>query len=420
MAVAAGGASALTACLQMETDAETPSQDLADVPAGPTDLSTVPERQHAWVDFLVFDRFSNTVLPQHHALLMLEYVGDEPPTASDRDRVEGALRTLERAFVRGTAGNSNAVHHDGLLFTIGYSPAYFERFDADLPAALDLPTAGELLDRLDEDASRADDYDAAVHLASGYASVLLAAETMLFEGLDRINGVDVEGTFEGIFERVERRTGFIGRGEPAKRYDEESVPESAPLSMGFKSGFRDNLPREDRVTIPDGPFAEGTTQMISRIDIDLDRWYGERRTDRVRQMFSPHHAPEDVGDVGEDLAAHSRTTADVADRVPEDARERGLLGHGQKTARARTDDFEPRILRRDFNRTGDPGMHFNSWQRGLADFVKTRQAMNASEHAAEVAPEHNGILDYIDVTSRATFLMPPRSLRSLPSPRPGR
>lgn len=44
--------------------------------------------------------------------------------------------------------------------------------------------------------------------------------------------------------------------------------------------------------------------------------------------------------------------------------------------------------------------------------------MNGDHVDTDVDAEDDGILDFIDVTNRATFLMPPRSLRALPAPQP--
>lgn len=418
-AVAVGGASGLAACQDREPDrAASPTEQ--QYPTGPADLGTLPERQHAWTESLVRDRFGNTVLPQHQAILMVEYTGPTPPTTDDRETVERAFRTLERAFQRGTGGDESAVQHRGLLFVVGYAPSYFEQFDADLPSDLDLPTPSEVLTELDESDATADDADAVVHLASGVGSVLLAAEQALRGELEAVNGVDVEASLADHFDVVDRRTGFIGRGQPARKYDAEAIPDSAPLSMGFKSGFADNLPSEDQVTLQDGPFAGGTTMQVSRLEHDLEAWYERDREERTRLMFSPDHGVDDVGDVGEDLASNSRVTEEIAERAPEDARGEGLLGHGQKTARARDEQFRPRILRRDFNATEAPGLHFDSWQRGIEEFLQVRRAMNGEDVDAEVADAHDGILAFIEVTNRATFLMPPRSLRALPAPDPER
>jgi hypothetical protein len=411
-AVAVGGAAALAACVDREFgggDTETPR-----VPRGRADPATLPERQHAWAEYLARDRFGNTTLPQHQAILGLRYTGSGP-TDAERAAVEDAFLTLERAFQRGTGGDERAVAHEGLLFVVGYAPRWFDRFEAALPASLDLPHPAAMIEELDGDPD-ADDYDAVVHMASDLASVLLAAERALRGERERVNGVPVEGDLTAAFEVVERRTGFVGPGEPARNYEVDEIPADAPLSMGFTSGLRDNLATEDAVTLRSGPFAGGTTMQVSRLTHDLDAWYDRSRDERVGLMFSPHHTPEDVGETGENLAAHSGLEPAHAEDLVGDADEHGLVGHGQKLARARDEDFEPTLLRRDFDANGAPGLHFDSWQRAISDFVDVRRAMDAPD--LDVDPHHDGIRSFVEVASRGTYLMPPRSLRALPPPRP--
>ncbi len=60
---------------------------------------------------------------------MLDYASDGPPTDADREQVEAALRDLERAYEWSC---------EGLLSRAQYSPAYFDRFEADV-AGVDLP-----------------------------------------------------------------------------------------------------------------------------------------------------------------------------------------------------------------------------------------------------------------------------------------
>lgn len=426
-AVAVGGAGGLSACLDREagpegagasTPSSTPTATEQSFPAGPDDLGTLPEHQHAWVEYLVRDRFGNTALPQHQAMLLLDYVGPTPPTETARKRVEDAFRSLEAAYQRGTGGDSSAVQHEGLLFVVGYAPQYFDRVGDAMPAGVDIRTPEAVLDELGETDPTADDHDAVIHLASGYGSVLLAAERALFGELDELNGQPVIGGLDGLFEVADRRTGFIGRGQPARRYDVEEIPESAPLSMGFKSGFLDNLPHEDRVTIRSGPFAGGTTMMVSRIETDLDDWYDRDHEERVDLMFSPDHDSEQVGETGTDLASSSGLSQETIESAGEDARERGVVGHGQKIAHARDDENRQPILRRDFNPTDTPGLHFDSWQRSIEDFLDVRRAMNGEHIDADVDDTADGIRSFLEVTNRATFLMPPRSLRALPEPNP--
>ncbi|WP_254530508.1 DUF7405 family protein [Natrinema gelatinilyticum] len=405
-AVATGGASALAACLQREETEDVPQATLA-----PEDL---PRRQHAWNEFLSTDEYGNVRPPEHHLLLGLEYVGDNPADASDeRDRLEAAFRTLEKAYERGNGG---------LVFVIGYSPAYFDRFDAVLPDGVDLPKPRALAPIEDP---TIDEYDALVHLASDYGHVTLSAEEALKGKLEQLNGLEVEGTIDGIFDVADRRTGFIGRGLPAARQsgvsgipESDPVPEDAPMFMGFKSGFRQNQATEDRVTIQDGPFSGGTTIHLSKIQLHLHQWYEQdSRAQRVAKMFSPSHAADDrVEGAGHNLGDSSGIT-DIPGSAAEVAQEEGTVGHAQKAVRAR-EDGEPIILRRDFDSTDDDtaATHFLSLQRSIADFVKTREAMTGSD--LSVTRSNSGILQYLTVHSRANYLVPPRRLRALPVPNP--
>ena len=407
-AVAIGGVAALSACLGREEP---------DPPRGPEDLSSHPARQHAWNAVLATDDHGNDVAPRHHVLLLLDYAGDGVPDDADRQTVERALRSLEHAYPRG---------HDGLLFTVGYAPAYFEQFDEDLPDSVDLPEPTALAPFEDP---AFDTPDAVVHLASDYGSVVLAAESALVGERDELNGAPVEASFDGVLERVDRRTGFVGDGLPADHQDVRGVPdgdlvpEDAPLYMGFKSGYTKNQATEDRVTIPDGPFAGGATQHVSRIRLNLQQWYEQdSREQRVAKMFCPVHAEDGlVEGVGDNLGDSSQL-GDCPAHTEDHARTRGLVGHSQKSARAREDDA-PVILRRDFDSTdgGEAGLHFVSLQRTIGDFVATREAMNGTDVAENSAVGqrlNNGILQYMSVKRRGNFLLPPRSLRALPVPRP--
>ena len=406
-AVAIGGVAALSACLDRRSD--------DDIEQGPADLSTLPDRQHAWNDYLDTDEYDNHVMAEHHVLLQFEYVGSDHDT--ERDNIETAFETLERAYVRG---------NNGLLFTVGYSPTYFERFDEPLHESVALP-APEALAPFENPIP--DSADVLVHLASDHPDVVLAAEEALTGDLDEINDIDVEGTLTDVFVLDERRTGFVGDGIPAAKQseaatvpDSEPVPEDAPLFMGFKSGFRANQASEDRVTVPDGPFAGGTTTHLSRIALNLHQWYEQdTRRQRVQHMFCPAHAADErVEGAGHNLGSNPDVDG-CAEDLEADAR-MGVVGHNQKLVRAR-EDGESLLLRRDFNSTdnSEAGLHFLAHQQRIADFVAVREAMNGTDLAdsgAIGARVNNGILQYLSVRNRANYLVPPRSHRSLPEPNP--
>ncbi len=411
-AVAAGGASALSACLEFAEEDDP-------VPAGPDDLATLPERQHAWEGRIRTDEHANAQLPRHQVLLYLSLPGSGPPDGSDRAAVEAALRTLDRAYERS---------HDGLLASIAYSPRYFDRYDASLPASIDLPEPRRLSPF---ESPELDRQDAMVHLASDRPEVVLAAEAALTGAEATANGVETERTLTDVFEVADRRTGFVGAGMPAARQDglegipdSNPVPEASPLFMGFIAGFRRNQATEDYVTLPSGPFAGGTTKHVSNLRMRLDDWYGEQSYDqRVAELFSPTHADEGlVEGVGANLGDDNGVTPEIVDAIRDHAREFARVGHAQKAARAnRDDDGRVRTLRRHFESTDDDeaSLHFPSLQREISTFEEVRKAMNGTDLTDEPAIRqrvNNGILEYVFVKRRGNFLVPPRSLRALPTP----
>jgi len=405
-AVAIGGTAALSACMGREDP---------DLPTGTDDPSSLPTRQHAWNAALPTDDHGNDVAPRHHALALFDLDGS--PTVEDREAVRAALQSLERAY---------PWSNEGLVFVVGYSPAYFDRFDASLPDSVDLQAPRALAPFEDP---ALDTADFAVHLASDYGSVVLGAEAALAGDREQLNGLDV-ASFPDSVARVDRRTGFVGEGLPAENQDvtgipdSEPVPEDAPLYMGFESGFEKNQASEDRVTIPDGPFVDGTTMQVSKLRLHLEQWYEQDdRFHRVATMFCPVHAEEElVEETGKNLG----NTTEIEERgcpahASEDA-ESGVVGHAQKAARAR-EDGTPRILRRDFDSTDDDRatVHFVSLQQTVEDFAATRTAMTGTDLAEDGAVgqrTNNGILQYLTVERRGNYLVPPRQRRALPRPVP--
>lgn len=396
--VAVGGSAALAACLDEESAAEIPTGD----------PGSVPDRQHAWNAVLSGDDNENIVPARHHVLLSLSLAHD--PTEAERGRFETALETLERAY---------EWSHEGLLFTVGYTPTYFDRV-----GGIDLPDP-EALTEFEEPAF--DEGDLLIHLASDHSQAVLAAEEALLGEVEEVNGIEIEADVANFVETRERLTGFVGAGLPADADvsgvpDSEPIPEEAPFFMGFRSGFDRNQATEDRVTIEDGPFAGGTTQHVESLAIDLHQWYEQdSQFQRVAKTFSHEHAEEDlVGEYGERLEDSNALTDERIAGTTEDARRHGVVGHAQKAARAR-EDGDPLLLRRDFNTTDDdrPGLHFLSLQRDIEEFVRVRDAMTGSDLAADTgigSITNNGILQYITVRRRGNYLLPPHELRAFPDP----
>ena len=409
-AVALGGAAGLSACLD-RTDDEP-------VPEGVDDPATLPRRQFAWNGRVRRDDAGNTLLPRHQTLWYLTLPGDGPPDAAARERVERALAALDRAYERS---------HEGLLHSAAYSPAYFDRYDESLPAGVGLREPRRLSEF---ETPTLDRQDVLLHLAADRADVVLEAEAAL-RGEGDANGVDVPALTDALTVD-DRRTGFVGASLPAANQDvagvpdDRPVPEASPLFMGFAAGFAGNQATEDYVAIESGPFAGGTTKVVSTLRQRLDDWYGEQdHDDRVAELFSPTHAEHGwVEGVGEELGADSRVD-EVAGDLFADASEHGRAGHAQKAARAnRDDEGRVRLLRRHFESTDDDvaSLHFPSLQRDVRAFEEVRRAMNGADVARETPAVrqrvNNGILEYVFVQHRGTFLVPPREHRALPRPRP--
>jgi hypothetical protein len=398
--VAVGGTAALAACLDAQSEAP---EGAVEIPEG--DPSERPERQHAWNAALATDDAGNHRLPSHHVLAAVDLVAEPTPEAAET--VESALRSLESAYGYDT---------NGLLFTVGYGPSYFQKVGRESPVPE--PTALTSI----EDPTF-DEFDGLVHLASGNPDVVLEAEEALFGEITKPNGVEMAASLDGVFERVEpRRTGFLGKGLPAEKAEEvggapEEMPEDTPAFMGFESGFQSSQAPEDRVTIESGPYAGGTTTHVETLDMQLDAWFSqEDHWLRVAKTFSPTHAAEgSVGDTGEKLDAVTGA-AEVADQTASDAQTEGVVGHAQKAARARDDDGTAPLLRRDFNTTDRdvPGLHFLAHQRTIEDYVRVRQAMAGEDIDGVGQRLNNGLLQYIFVVRRGNFLVPPRSTRALP------
>lgn len=409
-AVSIGGAAGLSACLGARD---------ADIPKGAEDLSSLPERQHAWNDKLRTDDHGNYLPPRHRVVLLLQLREDGPPDTAARDTVESTFRSLDRAYERSP---------DGLLFTVSYSPAYFDQFDASFSEAVSLPEPTALASF---ENPRFDRPDVVIHLASDHPQVVLEAEEALRGNRETANGTEMEADGSGVFEVTDRRTGFVGEGLPEEHTDAQGIPDSAPIPdgapmfMGFESGFKHTQATEDRVTISSGPFAGGTTQQLSKLRLHLDQWYDQdSRFHREAAMFCPHLAKTDaiegsgsnLGQTGGVSQCPAHSDADLK----ESASSEGIVGHSEKMLRAR-DESGPRLLRRDFDSTddGQASLHFLSLQRSISDFQEVRAAMNGEDLAAETSVgqrTNNGILQYFTVVSRGNYLVPPRSQRSLPHP----
>jgi len=399
-ALAAGGAAvggAVVSAGNGSPGAEQPR--LPDVALG-VQPPGLPARQHAWDAMLRRDVDGNSVAPRFARLLLFDVRGT--PTPAHARILEAALRTLERRFAWGPGG---------LLAVAGWGPRYF----ASLRVASPVPPARGLSDF---EQPTIDDYDLCLHLAGDDERRLAEVEAALLHG-HRFAGADGQLSVAEALVWRETRTGFTGTGLPAARQHTGGIPDgrpvlkSAPLFMGFKSNLKRNQASEDAVSIPDGPFAGGTTMHVSYMRLRLDSWYQQlSQRDRVARMYGPQVTPQQAERFTTDAESHPQLLGQAIRRY-------GVIGHAQTSARARRHG-KPLILRRDFNTVdgGQAGLHFVSLQRSIDDFVTTRNAMNASsaqlQNPAITDTVNNGINEFIFVLRRGNYIVPPRAHRSFP------
>jgi len=392
-ALAAGGAAASAAARRAYAAAPVPP------PLG-TQPTGLPARQHAWVSTLAVNSLGDPVAPKYDRLLFFDVIG--PPNPAYAQLLESRLRTLERRYDWGP---------DGLLFTVSWGPAYFRlvRIPSPVPVATSLSNFEN---------PAIDTYALCLHLACNDEQRLLEVERALVRGTP-LNGVEGSLTLAPALRWRETRTGFTGTGLPAAHQHVRGipagnpVPAGSPLFMGFKSSLRKNQATEDDVTIPGGPFAQGTTMQVSYMLLNLDDWYGGlSEAQRVALMYSPQTT----------IAAVAKITTDAAGepgKITEAILKYGMVGHAQASATARQHN-RPVIIRRDFDTVdgGHPGLHFVSVQRSIEDFVATRNAMNASGahlvNRAITDTANNGINAFISVRRRANYIMPSRADRAFP------
>ncbi len=372
-----------------------PEVALGGQPAG------LPPRQHAWSASLAVDDVGNPIAPRFDRLLFFDVRGR--PTPGYALLLEASLRTLERLYHWGPAG---------LLFTVGWGPAYFDRV---LGVGSPIPSATGLSSF---ESPAIDDYHLCLHLACDDERRLAAVEAALLHG-ERLHGAKGSLQITDALRWRETRTGFVGTGLAAAHQDVSGIPPGAPVApqsplfMGFKSGLRKNQATESYVTIPNGPFAGGTTMQVSYMRLRLDGWYRDLSYgERVARMYSPETTPQEVTQFTTDAESEPNL-------INQAIQSYGVIGHSQTSALARVNG-KPRIIRRDFNTVdgGHAGLHFVSVQRSIDDFVVTRNAMNASgahlQNRAITDTANNGINEFISVLRRANYMLPPRAKRSFP------
>jgi len=391
------GALGLSGCAQFLSSTD---DGVTDLPPNPH-AANLPNRQFAQNQYLGTDAAGNDLQARYRRLLFLTL--DVEPSADAARTVERGMRTIEAAF---------DWRADGLFHVLAWGTRYFDRIGELRTAPISEP---EVISRTDNPELL--EFDAVLTLESDVPSQLTAVENSMFRSGGSLNGAPIEDRLGDVFSIAEVRTGFLGEGIPARHADVEGIPSGAlsqddPTFMGFFSDRKGTQASEDFVTIDSGRFAGGTTLHVSHLTQSLDTWWeGMDDAARVARMFSPEFDPSDLPAFDSNVP--------FSDAVREHAREFDAVGHHEKVAQVRRDG-EPIILRRDFNTTdwGQAGVHFLSLQRKLDHFRATRRAMNGwyvrDDSEAITDRENNGILNFIDVQSRANFYVPPRDKRAFP------
>jgi hypothetical protein len=343
--------------------------------------------QHEWEATFGRDELGRPVPPSRHLLILVD-VNGRPGDAAAR-HLEAALTALEEKYSWG---------RDGLLSTIGWGPRWWDRHTEH--AGL-IGTAARM-SRWEDPVI--DDAHAVFHVASDHDDVLADVEHSLFG-----DGGSAQGEYLSV---REIRRGFVGAGLPSRALPELGIPTTSPLLFGFHSIHRGNQAPEPDITIERGPLAGGTTQHVSRIELDIARWQALDRDAQAALLYAPTVTAEQAASLVDDAPSDYQ-------KYEQTVREHGIVGHAQAAARARVDNV-PVINRRDFATLDDgrPGTHFVALQRELRDFNNTRAIMNGADgsdyHRAVGARRRNGINAFFDVTHRATFGIPARALRAYP------
>ncbi|MFF2083868.1 hypothetical protein ACFVVM_08820 [Nocardia sp. NPDC058176] len=346
-----------------------------------------PAGQHEWEASFGRDANGRPVPPRRQQLILVDIVGSPGPAAAAH--LEAALSALEERYPYG---------RDGFLATVGWGHTYWDRY-TEHTGLINVPAR---MSRWEDPVL--DTPHAIFHTASDHQDVLDDIHATLFGA-----GAHGQGEFLKV---LEVRSGFVGEGLAAEALPQLDVPANSPLLLGFHSVHKGSQATEESITITEGPLTGGTTQHVSRIELDVDRWHAQNRDQQAALMFAPTVTAAQAEALSDDAPSDY-------EKYEQTVGEYGIVGHAQAAARARVNNV-PVINRRDFATLdgGRPGTHFVALQRELRDFNNTRAIMNGADgpdyHRSVGARRRNGINAFFDVTHRATFGVPSRALRAYP------
>lgn len=441
--VATAGAAALYA--RLAAGAPAVQRDVpAGAPVGGPPRGGYPVGQYQVADYGVrvqidADSGIEVIIPPRWNLVITTRL-TRPPTLSDQQRLEAALRSVEAAY---------SYSPTGIFALVAYGLPYFrahtrpEVFAAHLPNMADAQAAPVVLDAIrfasDPPSTLLEANDVAFHLRSDVLAQLHDVRQALFGHSGTLRGHPAPAAdISDLFEVTSVRTGFIGAGLPRLMAQQahlgvaDKIPADTPLFMGFTStqqlgqahevavrfdGRPDPLVRPLTTAKPGDYFAGGTALAVSHLVEDLESWYALSYEERAARMFH-YDVPAPPGRITVQTLWLNPNTTTI------DAQQRQVIGHNEAVQRgSRTLEGQALQLRVDFNTldaldTAGPrtGVHFLSFSPGSQVFQQSRQGMDATDVAGayQIAPKANGINAFIRATRRQNFLVPPRAHRAFP------
>ncbi|MEO7122102.1 MAG: hypothetical protein ABI400_03080 [Lacisediminihabitans sp.] len=404
------------------------------------------------------------VIPLWHSVVTANLTvstGDHEALKRAQHRLTAALAEVEHVY---------PLNPGGIFIQVAYGLSYFHNYlsqplvDEHFPKSTLAGSEGEpaIIDsiRFPKDPAEVvlEGNDIVFHFKSDYRGHIENVIGALFRaGEQSLNGLPAANAYVGdLLTITSIRHGFAGHGLPkviGQRLGipgAEHVPDGAMLFMGFSSSHvhglaQGNLPSFETlpgytdVSVGDY-FAGGTAMHLSRIAIDLAKWYELGSKDRLSRMFHPRRT-EGENVLSPDQSPATSTFEEQRDR---DIVETGIVGHNEQMqflSRLNEDTTTaygeklPRgtvmFLRQDFNTVENPfgfdaegpvdprpraGVHFVGFGPSAQYYEKLRLQMDSVDHQElyNMPDENLGFTGFLETTHRQNLMLPPRAHRSFP------
>lgn len=386
----------------------------------------------------------------------------------DHERLRAAQRRLTNALAE--VENVYPLQPQGIFIQVAYGLPYFRNripgklTDELMPRSALPGTEGQwaLVDSIrfpmDPDSLVLESNEICFHFKSDFRHHIEDVLQVLFQpGEQVINGIPAENAYVGdLLTITSIRRGFAGRsmpkliGERLRIPGADQVPAGAMLFLGFTSSHVHGLAAGDLPSFetlpgytdatPDSYFAHGTSMHLSRIGLDLERWYRFTPRERLQRMFHPRRT-ETAEVLSPDQSPASSTFREQRD---DDVARHGLVGHneqmqylsrvGENTTTAYGQRLEKGtvfFLRQDFNTVENPfgfwsdgpvsaepapAVHFVGFGPSAQHFELMRTEMDSPDLKAEHhLPDDNiGFTGVLETSHRQNYLLPPRVHRAFP------